>query len=132
MLGGYTAQPQANSQKHPSLTVYSNQKRENIFPAPTAGDSKTATHVSSFQAPGDLFSAQGQPASCSRFYVGAVLWSHPSCKGRSLLPKQMLMVPGELLSWQLPPMLGEVCFLEPEKEKSTLKLPPNTQSDTDT
>ena len=63
---------------------------------------------------------------------GAVLWSHPSCKGRSLLLKQMLMVPGELLSWQLPPMLGEVCFLEPEKEKSTLKLPPNTQSDTDT
>ena len=63
---------------------------------------------------------------------GAVLWSHQSCKGRSLLPKQLLTVPGELLSWQLPPMLGEVCFLEPEKEKSTLKLPPNTQSDTDT
>lgn len=47
---------------------------------------------------------------------GAVLWSHPSCKDVHCFPKQMLTVPGELLSWQLPPMLGEVCFLEPEKE----------------
>ena len=38
---------------------------------------------------------------------GIVLRSHPSCRGRLPLPKQMFTVPGELLSWQLPLILGE-------------------------